>query len=506
MQHLPHRLRAPIGQIALHQRLSMNHPLPAVRSYVGAGGRQTHERESWTEQFYEQRYRTADTLIGHLKFALKYEPLNLGVVVEALTQIGPSALEAWVRREPTGKYSRRAWFFYETLVDKTLDLPDAQAGNYVDALDERLHFGASAGNSARHRVRNNLLGPAAFCPTLRRTRRLELMRAVHLDAQAVALTQQYDPETLARAVSYLYTKETRSSFALEGEAPSKMREERFWQVLHRAADFRPEKSQLTLLQNSIVDPRYAEQDWRQIQNFVGETMHGYEERVHFICPRPQDIPALMQGWMLMTERVLSSGLDAVLAAAVSSFGFVFIHPFGDGNGRIHRFLLHSALARRQYSPPGVILPVSAAILRQKHLYDQALEAFSKPALAATRWEFTADSEIVVSNETAPLYRYFDATPQAEFLYDRLAETIQEDFKEELDFLSIFDACLSAVRAVVDMPDRRASLLVRLCLQNGGRLSNAKRPQFAELTAEEIAEIERSIQALREEAPDNAGAA
>jgi len=195
-----------------------------------------------------------------------------------------------------------------------------------------------------------------------------------------------------------------------------------------------------------------------------------------------------------------------LAAAVSSFGFVFIHPFGDGNGRIHRFLLHSALARRQYSPPGVILPVSAAILRQKHLYDQALEAFSKPALAATRWEFTADSEIVVSNETAPLYRYFDATPQAEFLYDRLAETIQEDFKEELDFLSIFDACLSAVRAVVDMPDRRASLLVRLCLQNGGRLSNAKRPQFAELTAEEIAEIERSIQALREEAPDNAGAA
>jgi len=79
----------------------------------------------------------------------------------------------------------------------------------------------------------------------------------------------------------------------------------------------------------------------------------------------------------------------------------------------------------------------------------------------------------------------------------VAETIQEDFKKELDFLSIYDACLSAVLAVVDMPDRRASLLVRLYLQNGGRLSNAKRPQFAELTADELTEIEKTIQTLRE---------
>lgn len=211
-----------------------------MRSYVSAGARRTYERETWTEQFYEQRYQAADTPVEHLKFALKYEPLHLGIVVEALTQIGPSVLEAWVRREPTGKYSRRAWFLYEALVEETLDLPDTRVGNYVDALDERRHFGASGGNSARHRVRNNLLGTAAFCPTLRRTRRLELMRAARLDAQAVALTQRYDPETLARAMSYLYTKETRSSFALEGEAPSRTREERFWQALHRAADFRPE--------------------------------------------------------------------------------------------------------------------------------------------------------------------------------------------------------------------------------------------------------------------------
>lgn len=87
----------------------------------------------------------------------------------------------------------------------------------------------------------------------------------------------------------------------------------------------------------------------------------------------------------------------------------------------------------------------------------------------------------VTNRTAAPSRYFEATAQAAFLYDRAAETIQEDFRKELDFLSIYDACLSAVRVVVDMPGRRASLLVRLCLQNGGQLSQAKRPLFAELS-------------------------
>ena len=136
-----------------------------------------------------------------MEFALKHEPLHLGIVVETLRQIGPHDLEEWVRREPTGKYSRRAWFLYEVLLQDTLDLPDMQAGSYVDALDEKRHYGAAGQNSARHRVRNNLFGTADFCPTLRRTPQLEARQAARWDAQAVALTQQYDPETLARAAS-----------------------------------------------------------------------------------------------------------------------------------------------------------------------------------------------------------------------------------------------------------------------------------------------------------------
>ena len=62
---------------------------------------------------------------------------------------------------------------------------------------------------------------------------------------------------------------------------------------------------------------------------------------------------------------------------------------------------------------------------------------------------------------------------------------QEFVKQDQE---VFDRALRAVRAIVDMPDRRASLFVRLCMQNGGRLLAAKRPQFPELSDAEIAQL------------------
>ena len=483
----------PVGQMALHAAVCPLLPLPGARSYIVSGARRTHQSPAFTEEYYPPRYKTDGAFIGNLRFALRYEPVDLGILHAALVALGREALTAWVRAEPTGAYSRRAWFFYETLTGDTLDLPPTQAGNYTDALDPALHFTAAPANSPRHRVRDNLLGTADLCPTVRRTRKLEAMIALELDAEARTLAEQYAPETLARAVSFLYTKETRSSFAIEGEAPSRSREERFLQALRSLPAFDPtDKDALIALQGRIVEPRYAARDYRDFQNFVGETTRRYGESVHFICPRPEDVPALMRGWMALTQRTLDAPLAPVIAAAVCSFAFVFIHPFEDGNGRLHRFLVHYALSRRNFTPPGLIFPISAAILRQRPLYDAALEAFSKPALAATEWDFTDEQGIVVKNDTRNLYRFFDATAQAEYLYDRIAETIREDFREELDFLTVYDAAFTAVRNVVEMPDRRAALLVRLCLQNGGRLSQNKRKEFLELTDAEIAAMEAAL--------------
>jgi Fic family protein len=430
---------------------------------------------------------------SHLRFALRHEPVDIRVLVAALKALKPTDIEAWVRAEPTGGFSRRTWFFYETFTGRTLDLEDARTGNYVEALDPDRHIVASRRNSPRHRVIDNLLGGVGLCPIVRRSPRLVDQMGLHVDVEARALIETYDPVILARAVNYLYTKETRSSFAIEGETPSASRTDRFIAALKAAPSFNPDKASLIQLQGDIVDPRYAATDWRDFQNFVGETVGGYREEVHFICPQPQDVPGLMDAWITMTKRIVDGAVDPVVAAATAAFAFVFIHPFEDGNGRIHRFLMHHVLAKQGYSPEGIIFPVSAAILRDRRSYDEMLETFSKPVLEFTQWRWTSEQEITVTNETGDLYRYFDATAFAEYLYDRVADTVRRDLKEELGFVAIFDRALTDVREIIDMPDRRASLFVRLCMQNGGRLSATKRQQFAELTDAEIARLETAVQ-------------
>lgn len=483
----------PVGQAWLIREFGLRVPPPAVSSLIVAGARRTETESGRTLEFYPRQYATGGSVAGNLRFTLRHEPVDLGVLVAAFRAIGPAPIEAWVRAEPTGAFSRRAWFLYETLLGRKLDLEDARAGNYVDALRADRHFVSRPRRSRRHRIRDNLLGDRRLCPTVRRSRNLEAAARVGWDRRARALVGGYDPAILARAVRYLYTRETRSSFAIEGETPSPSRAGRFVAALRSAPERDPaDKAVLMRLQQAIVDPRYAADDWRATQVFVGSTAAGYREEVHFIGPRPKDVPDMMEGWAAMTRRLAEDPLDPVVSAAVSSFAFVFIHPFGDGNGRVHRWLLHHTLARRDYSPPGMIFPISAAILRDRAGYDAVLEGFSRPRLERIRWKWTPEREIVVEDETADLYRFFDATPFAEYLYARIGDTIRRDLGDELGFVAVFSSASEAVREIVDMPDRRLSLLVRLVLQNGGRLSTAKRKRFGELKDAEVAAMERAV--------------
>jgi hypothetical protein len=487
-----------VGQAALIAMLGLRVPTPAVTSTVGPGARKTMVADGRTVERYPLSYRPEDSLIGHLRFALKYEPVDLGVLVAAFKAAGAADIATWVTSEPNGAYARRAWFLYEWLTGTALDVPDAGAVTYVDALDARFHITAKGIPSKRHKVTDNILGRPGFAPTVRRTPRLDAFRAEAIDTEARVLIAGCAPEVLARAVSYLYTKETKSSFAIENEVATGKRAERFVAALRSTGSFEPtDPDSLVALQNTIVDPRYAAHAFRDFQNFVGETVGGYREVVHFICPRPQDLGSLMAAWSAMTER-LKGATDAVVAATLVAFGFVFLHPFEDGNGRIHRYLLHHVLALEEFTPPGVLFPVSAAIVRDRRGYDTALETFSQAIQPHIDWHWTPSKQIEVENDTGDLYRYFDATKLAEFLYAKVAETVRKDLRDELDFVAIYDGAMAAVRDVVDMPDRRASLLVRLCLQNGGMLSKQKRDSFPEITDRELTALQSAIQAVTAE--------
>jgi hypothetical protein len=98
--------------------------------------------------------------------------------------------------------------------------------------------------------------------------------------------------------------------------------------------------------------------------------------------------------------------------------------------------------------------------------------------------------VEVLNDTADFYRFFDATPHAEFLYACVRKTIEEDLPRETKFLARYDRFRSRIETIVDMPDRTIDLLFRFLHQNSGQLSNrARKQEFVQLTETEVAAVE-----------------
>jgi hypothetical protein len=187
------------------------------------------------------------------------------------------------------------------------------------------------------------------------------------------------------------------------------------------------------------------------------------------------------------------GLDAVLKAAATAFGFVYIHPFQDGNGRIHRCLIHHVLAERKFTPPGMVFPVSSVMLNRIDDYRKTLQSHSGPLMPFIEWRTTPERNVEVLNDTADLYRYYDCTKEAEFLYACVARTVEHDLPREIDYLRRHDIAIRRIMDVVEMPDRIAENLLMYIRQNNGTLSKKRREgEFKELRDEETARIEAVV--------------
>ncbi len=485
------------GYAALIERYELNAiPNWHVSRVAGGGMHRITSSEGVVEETYPSKYWPGDTLGSHLEFALKYDGTNLAILASLFQKVEEKDFLNYVRSKPTGKYARRLWFLYEFLTGRRLPLEDLKQGNYVDLLDpEQYYTAAPARRVRRQRVNDNLLGDSRFCPIVRRTDTLRSFKEANLPERCRKVVSGYPLELLKRAVSYLYSKETKSSFEIEHIKPSSTRTERFVSLLRLAEteDF-CEKARLIDLQNRIVDPRFRDPDYRTSQNYVGETVAWQKENVHFVCPRPEDLADLMEGLIAAHKRMNEGGVSAVIHAAVVAYGFVFLHPFEDGNGRIHRFLIHNILARRGFTPKGVMFPVSAAMLKNLADYDASLEAFSRPLMALVEYTLDEDGRMTVHNDTALWYRYIDMTPQAEALFRFIEQTIDTEFAKELAFLANYDRTKKAIQEIVDMPDRQIDLFIRFCLQNNGRLSANKRAShFDFLSDEEVARMEQVVQ-------------
>lgn len=500
------QVRVGYGFLVEHYGLRARPLAQYARIEAAAKGRQLRRMGDQQVLVLAPDYQPEPTLAGHLQFALRYEGINLEVLAllfrsVAFAQNGQVELEQWLAASPESRFARRAGFLYEWLTGNALQATVPAKAAYVPVVDDKLQFCSLPGvRNSKFRVLDNLPGTRDFCPLVSKTDFLMQHGGESLRQLTASTLAQYDADLLRRAAAFLYLKETQSSFELEREKPSASKAQRFADLLRQAEVGQPlTEARFAELQNAVVDPRFHEFHWRQEQNWIGQDL-GVRKKMDFVPPRPEDVPSLMEGLLAMAERTRerwrqdAAGApdDAVIMAAMVAFGFVFIHPFMDGNGRLHRYLIHELLAAAGFTPRGIVLPVSAVILANLDEYVAVLEQFSRPVLALTDYDPEMPAIAATGND-AIYYRYFDATPQAEFLCRALLRTVQEDLVQEIDTLLGFDRARQGLNPLLDWPAHALDLFVQCIRQNDGRLSNTKRQShFSWMTEAEIEAAEAIV--------------
>jgi len=487
-----------VGYVAIIEKLNLQIPYPSVKAMVSEKN-QKFETETW--KVFPFKYLPEDNkknskveaLYNHLVFALKYEGVNLLVFAKLNEFLSTKEIFELVNIEPLGQYSRRIWFLIEWVSGKQIK---GKSGitkkSYVTVVDEKLQFAIKGIKSSRHLVINNLPGTNQFCALISRTKKLENhLSSNYVDVNKKLLTG-IRKDIIQRASAFLLLKDSKASFTIEGESPKSKRAARWGVAIGQAGVNELTEAELIRLQQLVIEnSRFIKMGFRTQGGFVGEHDRNTGEPIpEHISAKYEDIQELIEGLIEANQILIKDDFNAVLAAAIIAFGFVFIHPFEDGNGRIHRYLIHHILAKKQFSDQGIIFPVSSSILDHINDYRLVLESYSKPLLDFIEWEETASHNVQVSNQTKDYYRFFDATKQAEFLFDCVKDTIENIIPHEIKYLANYDEFKNFMDEEFEMSDKLVSILVRFLEQNQGVLSKrAMEKEFSELSPKEVKQIE-----------------
>lgn len=431
--------------------------------------------------------------VEHTLFALKHEGVNLQILAEALPKVDPVALHAQLRRQPNGTYIRTACYLWERFTgNQLIDLPDI-GGPTAELFDPTRYITGPSRRDARWRVSFNGLGTIDYCATVERTSVLQNAMASNILERTKEFVDTLGKAVLDRALVWAYLHETENSFAIEREAPSEDKARMFIALLHQAHEGRPlSENYLVELQNAVLtNPFYRAMGYRTEQNWLRGAARG-APGVTYVPPAPELVPVLMQE-LANFANAAALDVDPVVAASVISFGFVFIHPFMDGNGRLSRFLFHHALCRSGKLEKGLLLPVSVAMKRNEDDYLATLQGFSKPARErwSVRWIDEGDYDIRFNGHPA-IYRYWNATSCVEFGFRMAEQALEVDLRSETQFLARYDRIVKEIDARFDVRGSDLATLVVSALDNGGKVSKRRRKQFEGRVPESVFD---SIEAL-----------
>lgn len=421
---------------------------------------------------------TSDAPLEHLQFALKHEGLQLQAAILALKQIDRQDIGQAFQNSPSSAYLRQICYLWELANKVSLEGLPAATGPYTPLFDPEKFITGPSNRDARWRVDFNGLGSTGFCPTVRRTPEIQALLGKNILGSASEFIASLDKSVLDRAVRWAYLSETQGSYAIENETPTSSKAEAFAALLSRAhAPERITEDYLVALQNlTVSNPLDKAVQFRPGQNWLRNALPG-ALGVTYLPPPPDLMMSLMDQVMDLANST-NTDIDPLVLGSLVSFGFVFAHPFMDGNGRLSRFLFHKVVCGKGGLPNGLVLPVSVAMKRHEEWYLQVLQTFSTPARAL--WQVTALDDVqidAVFMGDPAIYRFWDATDCVAFGLQMASEALDHDLRDESVFLRRFDAVYKAVNDAVDMNNNDLVLLVRACLQNEGKLSNNRRKQL-----------------------------
>ena len=437
------------------------------------------------------------TLLEHVLFALKHEDLHLPLLLEALRLVSANELSAALAAQRTASYLRKATFLWEKANGRELPLPwDSTGGNYVDFFDADAYYvGPVWERSQRLRVNFNGIGPFEFCPVVRRDAQLAQRGQQVLDNLHAWAGDARNQGTLDRVLSWAYLSETRDSFAIENETPSPDKERAFLQALATLRERRPlTEDYLVDLQNTVIsNPAMAEAEFRDRQNWLQRGGHG-ALAVRYVPPPSDVLRGLMDGWLRMANSV-EGDVPPFVRAALVGFGFVFLHPFMDGNGRLSRLLAHHSLNLQKVLPvadgQATLLPLSVAMKRHEADYLAALEAFSRPARQLWDVTYLADNEFLFDFKSTPrIYAHWSGEAAARFVTTCAEQALAQSLIEETQFVQAYDHAFERIDRAFDMPNRTVNLLIQWIRQTGGQMPERRRnaPELAGLQPGQVDQI------------------
>lgn len=417
--------------------------------------------------------------IDHILFALKHEGVNLQILAQALAHVTPDDVRIVVQGSPTSRYSRLLGYLWEGLTGQSFPEGDPEiGGNYVEVFDPAQYVTGAPRRDPRWRVTFNGLGTLRYCATVRRTPELAALLAADTLTRTNEFLDSLGEPMKERALAWAYLHETEASYEIEREAPQEDKARAFAALLRQAHEPRPlSEDYLVELQNAVVANAYDRAvEYRTQQNWLRGDARG-AAGVSYVPP-PSDLAVELMNELLAFANQPPPEADSLVCASVVSFGFVFVHPFMDGNGRLSRFLFHKALFQQGELAEGRLLPVSVAMKRHERDYLAALQDYSRPMRQRWTVRFIDEGQYDFEfNGDDTLYRFWDATRASEFCMRMAQQALEVDLHQETRYLDRYDTVKAAVEAAYDVRNNTLATLVHSALQNDGRISRNRRRQF-----------------------------